>query len=191
MTSMNETHFTTFSKQTVHDRLKTIDPASLKALLDQQSITLVDVREPSEHASEKIPGSMLMPLSKFDPNRVPFERNKTTVLYCRTGNRSAQAAQKLFAAGISEVTHLEGGLSAWMQAGYSTEIHKNAPISLMRQVQIVAGSLVVIGTVLGAFVSPWFLLLSGFVGFGLVFAGITNTCALGMMLAKMPWNQRV
>ncbi len=191
MTKMNKTHLTTFSKQTVQDRLKTIDPASLKMLLDRQAVTLVDVREPAEHAGEKIPGSILVPLSRFDLNRVPFNDNKITVLYCRTGNRSAQAAQKLFAAGMDEVTHLEGGLSAWVQAGYPTQVNKNAPISLMRQVQIVAGSLVVIGTVLGAFVSPWFLLLSGFVGSGLVFAGITNTCALGMLLAKLPYNQRV
>ncbi len=191
MANINETYLTTSSKQTVRDRLKTIDPASLRKLLDQQAVNLVDVREPSEHAGEKIPGSILLPLSKFDPDRVPFDANKLTVLYCRTGNRSAQAAQKLFAAGIDEVTHLEGGMSAWVQAGYPTQVNKNAPISLMRQVQIVAGSLVVIGTVLGAFVSPWFLLLSGFVGSGLVFAGITNTCALGMLLAKMPWNQRV
>lgn len=190
MTSMNETNFATSSKQTTRDRLKTIEPASLKMLLDQQSVNLVDVREPSEHAGEKIPGSILMPLSKFDPNRIPFDANKLTVLYCRTGNRSAQAAQKLFAAGVNEVTHLSGGMSAWVQAGYPTQVNKNAPISLMRQVQIVASSLVVSGTVLGAFVSPWFLLLSGFVGSGLVFAGITNTCALGMLLAKLPYNQR-
>jgi rhodanese-related sulfurtransferase len=187
---MNEINFN-YSSQPQRDRLKTIDPSSLNTLLSQQAVTLVDVREPAEHAGEKIPGSILVPLSKFDPNRVPFDDNKTTVLYCRTGNRSAQAAQKLFAAGMNEVTHLEGGLSAWVQAGYPTQVNKNAPISLMRQVQIVAGSLVVIGTVLGALVSPWFLLLSGFVGSGLVFAGITDTCALGMLLAKMPWNQKV
>ncbi len=190
MTSMNEININS-SSQPERDRLRTIAPFSLNTLLSQQSVTLVDVREPTEHAGEKIPGSILMPLSKFDPNRIPFDGNKTTVLYCRTGSRSAQAAQKLFAAGMNEVTHLEGGLLAWAQAGYPTEVNKNAPISLMRQVQIVAGSLVVIGTVLGAFVSPWFLLLSGFVGSGLVFAGITDTCALGMLLAKMPWNQQV
>ncbi len=182
---------TSTSKQPMRDRLKTIDPASLRKLLDQQAVNLVDVREPSEHAGERIPGSILLPLSKFDPGHVPFDANKLTVLYCRTGNRSAQAAQQLFAAGIDEVAHLEGGMSAWVQAGYPTQVNKNAPISLMRQVQIVAGSLVVIGTVFGAFVSPWFLILSGFVGSGLVFAGITDTCALGMLLAKMPWNQRV
>lgn len=190
MTSMNEIGFN-YANQTQRNRLRSIDPSVLNTLLSKQAVTLVDVREPSEHASEKIPGSILVPLSKFDPNCIPFNDNKTVVLYCRAGNRSAQAAQKLFAAGIDEVAHLEGGILAWVQAGYPTQVNKNAPISLMRQVQIVAGSLVVIGTVLGAFVSPWFLLLSGFVGSGLVFAGITNTCALGMLLAKLPYNQRV
>lgn len=70
-------------------------------------------------------------------------------------------------------------------------MNKNVLISLMRQVQIVAGSLVVMGTVLGAFLSPWFLILSSFVGSGLVFAGISDTCALGILIAKMPWNHCV
>ncbi|MBF2067016.1 MAG: rhodanese-like domain-containing protein [Calothrix sp. C42_A2020_038] len=190
MTNIDNTNLSNSSRERIYDRLKTIDPSSLKILLDQQAVNLVDVREPVEHMGEKISGSISMPLSSFDPSKYPPDSTKPCVLYCRSGNRSAQAAQKLFAFGINEVTHLEGGLSAWLQMGYPTEVNKNAPISLMRQVQIVAGSLVVIGTVLGAFVSPWFLILSGFVGSGLVFAGITDTCALGMLLAKMPWNQK-
>ncbi|MEA5452804.1 rhodanese-like domain-containing protein [Leptolyngbya sp. CCNP1308] len=190
MTSTNEMPISK-TKSVKQNRLKILDPASLKTLIDQQAVALIDVREPAEHAGEKIPGSILVPLSSFDPTKVPTRSGQPTVLYCRTGNRSAQAAQKLFASGVSEVTHLEGGLSAWVKMGYPTQVNKTAPISLMRQVQIAAGSLVVIGTVLGAFVSPWFLILSGFVGSGLVFAGISDTCALGMLIAKMPWNQRV
>ncbi|GAB4460324.1 MAG: rhodanese-like domain-containing protein [Elainellaceae cyanobacterium] len=170
-------------------KLNTINPVQLKALVDQQTVTLVDVREPVEYAGEHISGSTLVPLSNFDPALLPNQPNKPTVLYCRSGNRSAQAAQKLFSAGIQEVTHLEGGLLAWKAQGYPTEIKQNAPISLMRQVQIVAGSLVLLGTLLGAFVSPWFLILSGFVGSGLIFAGVTDTCAMAMLLAKMPWNR--
>jgi rhodanese-related sulfurtransferase len=79
---------------------------------------------------------------------------------------------------------------AWKRAGYPVVRDPKAPISLFRQVQIVAGSLVLLGTVLGATVSPWFLLLSGLVGAGLVFAGVTNTCAMGMLLAQLPYNRR-
>ncbi|MHC5721413.1 MAG: rhodanese-like domain-containing protein, partial [Nostoc sp.] len=97
------------------------------------------------------------------------------ILYCRSGNRSTMAAQKLFDADFTTVTHLEGGISAWKQAGYATTINKNAPISLIRQVQIVTGFLVLIGTLLGAFVSPWFLILSGLMGGGLIYSGITDS----------------
>ena len=96
----------------------------------------------------------------------------------------------MFDMGFSEVFHLQGGLPTWKAAGYLTEVNRNAPISMFRQIQIVAGSLVFVGTVLGAFVSPWFLILSGFVGAGLIFAGITNTCAMAILLAKLPYNQR-
>ncbi|MBD2666297.1 rhodanese-like domain protein [Richelia sinica FACHB-800] len=170
--------------------LQTIDAQTLKQLLEQDIVTLIDVREPGEYAGEHIPGARLVSLSQFDPHKVPQDEDTTVVLYCRSGNRSKMAAQKLFDAGFNAVTHLDSGLGAWKAAGYATKINRNAPISLMRQVQIVAGSLVFTGTVLGAFVSPWFLILSGFVGAGLMFAGITDTCMLAMLLAKLPYNQR-
>lgn len=88
------------------------------------------------------------------------------------------------------MAHLHGGIPAWKNAGYAVEKNQNAPISLFRQVQIVAGSLVFLGTILGVLVSPNFLILSGFVGAGLVFSGVTNTCAMGLLLAKLPYNQR-
>jgi hypothetical protein len=71
---------------------------------------------------------------------------------------------------------------------FSVERGRKA-ISIERQVRIVAGSLVALGIALGAFISPWFLLISGFVGMGLVFAGITDSYAMGMLLASMPWNR--
>jgi rhodanese-related sulfurtransferase len=170
-------------------KLQEVDAKTLKNLIDRQEVCLIDVREPSEYASDRIPGAKLLPLATLNPSLVTFDPNKILVLYCQSGRRSTLAAQKLFDGGFSQVTHLKGGLPSWKNAGYTTEKDQNAPISLFRQVQIVAGSLVVLGTLLGAFVSPWFLILSGFVGSGLVFAGITNTCALAMLLAKLPYNQ--
>lgn len=177
-------------KSNFEDRLETIEPAALKDLLDRQKVVLVDVREPGEHKQEKIPGSIRVSLSQFDPNQIPDTTDKKLVLHCQTSNRSAQAARQLFAAGYSEVTHLQGGLNAWKAAGYETKIDRNAPISIMRQVQIVAGSLVLAGVLLGTFIAPGWYILSGFVGAGLMFAGITNTCAMGILLAKLPYNQR-
>lgn len=172
------------------NQLCTIDAQTLKQGLDQQAVTLVDVREPGEFAGEHIPGATLVPLSRFDLRNIPQDGNTQLVLYCRSGNRSQVAAQKLLEAGFESVTHLSCGIGAWKEAGFSTIKNSNAPISLLRQVQLMAGSLIVIGTVLGAFVSPWFLLLSGFVGAGLFYSGMTDTCMLGMMLSKLPYNQR-
>jgi rhodanese-related sulfurtransferase len=177
----------TISTNTV--KLQEIDAHTLKSLIDRQEAYLIDVREASEYASDHILGANLLPLATFDPSLVTFDPNKTLVLYCQSGRRSTLAAQKLFEAGFTQVAHLKGGLPTWKNAGYATEKDQNAPISLFRQVQMVAGSLVLLGTILGAFLSPWFLLLSGFVGSGLIFAGITNTCTLAMLLAKLPYNQ--
>jgi rhodanese-related sulfurtransferase len=173
------------------DRLQEVDALTLKSWLDRDAVLLVDVREPAEHAGEHIPGSVLLPLSKFDPAQLPTDPDKQLVLYCRSGNRTRLAAEKLWAAGYQDVTHLRCGISDWKEQGLPTNANKNAPISLMRQVQIVAGSLVFTGTVLGAVVSPVFLVLSGFVGAGLMFAGITDTCAMALLLAKLPYNQKV
>ncbi len=107
---------------------------------------------------------------------------------CRSGSRGRQACEKFRAAGFANVVNVEGGTLAWEQAGLPVVRGKKA-ISLERQVRIAAGSLVVLGTALGAFVHPAFLGLSAFVGAGLVFAGITDTCGMGMMLARMPWNR--
>lgn len=173
-----------------HRQLKEIDARTLKHWLDGGKAVLVDVREAGEYASEHIPGSRHLALSQLNPAEIPRDSDKHLVLQCQSGNRSARAAQQLFEAGFEEVTHLQGGLPSWKAAGYPTVVDRSAPISMFRQVQIAAGSLVFIGTVLGAFVSPWFLILSGFVGAGLVFAGVTNTCAMAMLLAKLPYNQR-
>lgn len=174
-------------------QLQTIDAARLKQLIerDRQQIMLVDVREPGEYANERIAGAISQPLSSLNPAAIEIQADCQTILCCQSGRRSTQAAQKLFEAGFSDVTHLAGGLAAWKTAGYATQIDRNAPISLFRQVQIVAGSLVALGTVLGAFVSPWFLILSGFVGCGLVFAGVSDTCAMGILLMKLPYNRSV
>lgn len=177
------------TNQISNTRLQTVDAATLKQWLDHNRVILIDVREPSEYTAERIDGAKLVPLSKLDINQIPFGVGKDIVLQCQTGNRSRQAAQKLLASGIETVTHLEGGINAWKLRGYPIRIDRNAPISVNRQVQIIAGTIVVVSTILGAFVSPLFLIISGFVGAGLVFSGISNTCAMGTLLSKLPYNQ--
>ncbi len=175
---------------TSNAQVQEIDAQTLKQWLEENTVTLVDVRETAEYATERIPGAKLHPLSQFDPQQMQPATGQNLVLYCQSGQRSTKTAQQCIEAGFNSVFHLHGGMPTWKNAGYAIEKSQDAPISLFRQVQIVAGSLVFLGTILGILVSPNFLLLSGFVGVGLVFAGITNTCAMALLLAKLPYNQR-
>lgn len=170
--------------------IQTISPAALYEAMSRQEVTLVDVREPGEFSGERIPGAQSFPLSRFDPQALPQTAGKTLILSCQSGNRSGKAAQLCLDAGFESIIHLNGGLNGWKEAGYQTQVNQKAPISIMRQVQIVAGSLVLLGTLLGAFVNPGFLFLSGFVGAGLTFSGLSGTCMMATLLAKLPYNQK-
>jgi len=169
--------------------LNTIDAPTLYQRLQDNSVILVDVREPSEFRGEHIAGAACVPLSQFNPSQIPAGGDRLVVLYCQSGNRTKEAARQLFASGWDAVTHLGGGILEWKKSNYPTVVDRNAPISLMRQVQLIAGSLILAGTLLGALVSPWFLLLSGFVGAGLTIAGATGTCMMARLLSRLPYNQ--
>ena len=169
--------------------LREVDSRTLKAWLDSDKAVLIDIREPDEYAREHIPGSRLVPLSGFDAADFPKDHDKIAVFHCNSGNRTCQAAPQILSSGFREVYHLEGGLRAWKKAGLAVNINRQAPISIMRQVQITAGALVVLGILLAILVSPWFMALSAFVGAGLVFAGVSGTCAMANVLALMPWNR--
>ena len=171
----------------------TITPGELEGLRSRgEAVELIDVRTPVEYREVRAEPARLVPLDGLDPEAVMRSRNgpKDHPLYtiCRSGSRGRQAAEKFHAAGYTNVVNVEGGTLAWEKAGLPV-VRGQKAVSLERQVRIAAGSLVVLGTALGAFVHPAFLGLAGFVGAGLVFAGVTDTCGMGMMLARMPWNR--
>ena len=171
--------------------LNTITPDEAARLLRDGGATLVDVREADEHARERIPGARSLPLSRLEEAELAVHQGKPVLFHCRSGARTAGNADRLAAkAGLCEAYVVEGGLDAWKRAGLPVAEDRRQPIELMRQVQIAAGSMVVLGVLLGAFVTPGFYLLSGFVGAGLVFAGVTGTCGLASVLRMMPWNRR-
>lgn len=170
--------------------MKTITPQDAAALL-RQGATLVDVREADEHVRERIPGARNLPLSHLVDAELPVHAGKPVLFHCRSGARTAGHIDRLTAkAGLCEAYIIEGGLEAWKRAGLPVASDRRQPLELMRQVQIVAGSLVVLGVLLGSLVSPWLFALSGFVGAGLVFAGVSGTCGLASLLRLMPWNRR-
>jgi rhodanese-related sulfurtransferase len=166
--------------------LPTIDVARARLLLDQGAV-LVDVREADEHARERVPGARHNPLSRLAAVEAPT--GQPVIFHCRSGARTAANAPRLAAATRCEAYLLEGGLEAWKRAGLPVAVDRSQPIEIMRQVQIVAGSLVLLGVVLGVWVAPAFLGLSAFVGAGLAFAGISGWCGMARLLALMPWNR--
>jgi rhodanese-related sulfurtransferase len=153
---------------------------------------LVDVRTPVEFRATHAEGAVNVPLDTIGADSLKSIRNGhgdgPVYLICRTGSRAGMACEKLTQAGGENLHVVEGGTEAWEEAGLPV-VHGKKAISLERQVRIVAGSMVVLGSVLAAFVHPWFWVVPAFVGSGLAFAGITDTCAMGMMLARMPWNR--
>ncbi|HEY1472762.1 MAG TPA: rhodanese family protein [Pseudolabrys sp.] len=170
--------------------LKTVSPARAAELMRAGAV-LIDIREADEHARERIPGARHHPLSRIDRKYPVRGGDNVLIFHCRSGMRTKNNAARLTAAAQGcECYILDGGLDAWRKVGLPVALDRNQPIELMRQVQIAAGSLVLLGLLLGAFVSPGFYLLSGFVGAGLMFAGVSGFCGMARLLAAMPWNRR-
>ena len=172
--------------------VKDVDPQTLSDWLGAGQALVVDVRPPEMFAAERIAGARSLPLPTLGRSSLPDLGSRKLVFQCEVGIASSIAARKVLQEGWpGEVCHLPGGLRAWKRAGLPVERSPGAGgLSLPRQVQIVAGSLVVLGVVLGAVVSPRFLLLSGFIGAGLVFSGASGTCGIAGMLARLPHNRR-
>lgn len=169
----------------------TITPQQLHEIAGQRGdVDLIDVRTPAEFREIHVAFARNVPLDRLDAGAVAARRDASRPLYviCRSGSRGKQACEKLRNSGLADVVNVEGGTLAWDQAGLPV-VRGKKTISLERQVRIAAGLLVLAGAGLGYFVDPLWIGLSAFVGAGLVFAGVTDTCGMGMMLARMPWNQ--
>ncbi len=167
--------------------LNRISAADLADQLGGREVTVIDVREPMEYAAGHIANSLNIPLARLTKADLP---RGPLVLVCQSGNRSAKGLAELQQLGHSQpVADLLGGMTSWQQGGLPVRTFKNAPLPLMRQVQITAGSLVLIGVVLSQVVAPGWIWLSGFVGAGLVFAGVSGFCGMARLLGAMPWNR--
>lgn len=170
--------------------MKSVNAETLKHWIDRNEAVVIDVREPAEHETRNIPGSQLIPLGTLDPSRLPEHQGKKLVIYCQAGRRGTLACEKLLnATPDTELYHLEGGILAWEAAGQPVASLGKHMLPLDRQVQLTVGLSVLAATVLGYYLSPAFLLISGFFGLGLSIAGLTGFCGLAMVLARMPWNR--
>lgn len=174
-----------------------IAPLDLELLIKSgKKALLIDVRTPSEFEEIHAPAAMNHPLDRLEPKAIAAARREAGLgesdpihLICRTGTRAEEAARRLGAAGLGPLILVQGGTQGWERAGLPVIRGARQAISLERQVRIAAGLLVLGGTLAGAFLDPRFYAIPGFVGAGLVFAGITDRCGMAVLLGRMPWNQ--
>lgn len=171
--------------------LHTIDAKTLRQWLDSHEAVLVDVREPAEHAAEKIPGAKPLPLGNIATGALPPHAGKKLVLHCRKGGRSSSACTKLLSESPAlEVYNLDGGIEAWSAAGMATQRSGNSVLPLDRQVQLAIGLILIAANILGYMIGAGFYLLTLLIGIGLTLAGLTGFCGMARLLAAMPWNKK-
>jgi len=165
-----------------------------KRLAAGETVTVIDVRTPVEYAEVHATSAVNIPLDRVSKESLATagcaDCGQTVYLLCRSGQRATKAAEKLLACGYAKPVVITGGTLAWIEAGLPVTRGTTKVISLERQVRITAGALVFTGAILAHFVNPNFVWLAGFVGAGLVFAGVTDFCGMGLLLARMPWNRR-
>lgn len=165
-----------------------LPPQEVRARLANGRARLIDIREPDEFARLHVPGAHSVPLSGWDHAPLPTGAGEV-IFTCRSGMRTAGACDRLAARVEGPAYVLEGGLEAWGKAGLPLAVDTKAPLEIMRQVQIAAGSLVLLGVLLGFLVSPLLFGLAAFVGAGLTFAGATGFCGMARLLMLAPWNR--
>lgn len=163
-------------------------------LNEKEQLSIVDVRTPMETAGEYLAGSIFLPVQEltpetFDKATDTIEKEKPIYLLCQRGIRADTTVKKLENVDGIHLVVIEGGLNELKDKGQVTNKGASNIIALDRQVRIAAGALVLTGVLLGMSVNTTFYALSAFVGAGLVFSGVTNTCGLGVILSKMPWNK--
>ena len=171
--------------------LQSVSAEQLAAAMAAGAVNILDVRTPGEFDTVKIAGSVNMALDRLDAAALIARFGAETPLYCicQTGTRSQIAASKLRAGGLRQVIQVDGGTNAWVAAGYAVESGARKVMSLDRQMRITAGALVVTGIAGGALVHPAAYGLAAVIGAGLVYAGLSNSCGMTVVLAKMPWNR--
>lgn len=168
----------------------TIDVVTIRALMATESdVLLVDVRTPGEYETAHIAGSINLPLDQVDAHlqHIVAAAGGTMVIVCQSGNRAGQCQSKLAAAGVTGPRVLTGGLNAWLTAG-GPVVRGRQRWALERQVRLVAGG-IVLASILASIWLPAARYVAGFIGAGLAFAALTDTCAMGMMLSKLPYNR--
>ncbi len=168
--------------------MNNITAQELSELMAKNNAVIIDVREPFEHHSVKINGAILMPSSDFHPTKIPVNSGQKMIFHCKSGRRSVAVLSKL---NNSEYLNLDGGIDAWIAAGFPVIKAEKQCIPLDRQVQITIGMVLVLAFFLTYFLNIHFAFMPLIIGCGLVFAGLSGFCGLAIVLAKAPWNRQI
>jgi len=162
---------------------------AIAAEVNNPTVDFINVCLPAEFKEKHIAGVRNVPLGEITQHLNEFSEKQTIYVHCRSGKRSAAAIEQLVRAGVTaELVNVEGGMTAWDEAGYALRSQTNR-LPIMRQVLLTAGSLVTSSVFLGFLVDPNFYFLAAGVGIGLTFAGATGWCGMSYVLARMPWNK--
>lgn len=171
-------------------QINSISAEQLKELSHNPNLKIFDIREKDEYERDHIIGAQNVPSSILDTyNFKDLKETDIVVFYCELGCETNKCKAKLEKLPLKEVKILEGGLDAWRKIGCTVVKNEMAPLPIMRQVQIMAGGLVVLGVILSYTISPSWILLSGLVGIGLIGSGISGYCGMARLLMKLPYNQ--
>ena len=171
-------------------KLSPISPAEVNARLAAGQAVLVDIREADEFARSHVAGALSRPLSQWEQAHLTVTPGADVVFTCRSGARTSGACDRLAARVEGSAYVLDGGIDGWARSGLPLEVNRRAPMEIMRQVQIAAGLLVLVGVLLGFTVSAAWFGMAAFVGAGLTFAGLSGFCGMAKLLMLMPWNRQ-
>ena len=170
-------------------KITSIDAKTAKEWLTNNAAIIVDVRDPEEYGASHIAGATLVPLASIKKDSLPDFTNKKLIIHCQLGKRGGMACEKLLASDPNlEIYNLEGGIVAWQKAGFKVEASETFNLPLERQIQIIVGSGVLLGVIMGYLFHHIFFLVSACFGAGLLYSGISGNCELTNIIKKMPWN---
>ena len=169
--------------------LQKLNAKTVSQRMNAGDFVVIDIREKDEYAREHIKGAISLPLSQLDKTPITIDAHQKAVFHCRSGMRTDENCARLAAHATGDAFILEGGLNEWKKAGLPLAVNKSAPLEINRQVQITAGTLILLGVLLGFLVHPALFAISAFVGAGLTFAGISGWCGMALLLNAMPWNR--
>ncbi len=171
-------------------KLSPLSPAEVNARLVAGQAVLVDIREADEFARSHVAGALSRPLSLWEQAHLSIAPGGDVIFTCRSGARTSGACDRLAARVEGSAYVLDGGIDGWARSGLPLEVNRKAPMEIMRQVQIAAGLLVLVGVLLGFTVSAAWFGMAAFVGAGLTFAGLSGFCGMAKLLMLMPWNRQ-